>query len=181
MAVTNKKPIREDKDLLMEDLSDLEGYIDDLWLFLPIPVCFVNSAFNILNASKTLEDITNYRGIEIVGESLKKILKNSQELFQVLDQKGIVSSKEVALLTKEGKEILVNVSAKARKDDEGDILGYFFSFIDLTDIKEKEAELRKKIKELEKFQKISIGRELKMAELKKDIERLKKESEKRSN
>lgn len=30
-------------------------------------------------------------------------------------------------------------------------------------------------RELEKFQKISIGRELKMTELKKEIERLKKE------
>jgi PAS domain S-box-containing protein len=174
MAVINKKPFRGDKDLLTEDLSDLEGYIDDLWLFLPIPVCFVNSAFNILNASKALEDITNYKGIEIIGESLKKILKDSEKLFQELDQKGIVRNKEVALLTKEGKEIMVNASAKARKDDEGDILGYFFSFIDLADIKEKEAELHKKIKELEKFQKISIGRELKMAELKKEIERLKK-------
>jgi hypothetical protein len=44
-------------------------------------------------------------------------------------------------------------------------------------IKERTQELQEKIEEMEKFQKIAVGRELKMIELKKEIERLKKELE----
>jgi hypothetical protein len=40
-------------------------------------------------------------------------------------------------------------------------------------VQERTAELQKKINELEKFQKISVGRELKMIELKKEVDRLK--------
>lgn len=45
-------------------------------------------------------------------------------------------------------------------------------------VQERTKELEKKIEEVERFNKIAIGRELKMIELKKDIEKLKKELEK---
>ena len=45
-------------------------------------------------------------------------------------------------------------------------------------IKERTRELQKKVKELEKFHKLAVGRELKMVELKKEISKLKKDSEK---
>jgi len=45
-------------------------------------------------------------------------------------------------------------------------------------VKERTKELQKKIEELEKFQKMAIGRELKMVELKEEIKRLKEELEK---
>ena len=163
-----------EKDLLIDDLKSLEGYIDDLWLFLPIPVCFVNSAFCILNASKALEDISGKKEIEIIGENLKDILKDSQKLLKEAQEKEIIFTKETVLFRKEGKGIPVSISAKARKDEEGDLLGYFFAFIDLTLIKDRENELNKKIQELEKFQKLTVGRELKMVKLKKELKVFKK-------
>jgi len=45
-------------------------------------------------------------------------------------------------------------------------------------IKERTKELEEKLEELERFQIFTVGRELKMVELKKEIERLKEESEK---
>jgi hypothetical protein len=44
-------------------------------------------------------------------------------------------------------------------------------------VKERTKELHKKIEELESFKRVAVGRELKMIELKKEIERLKKELE----
>jgi len=72
----------------------------------------------------------------------------------------------------------VSVSIMLRKGEEGEVVGYFFGVFDLTEIKKKEEELQEKMEELERFNKLAIGRELKMIELKKEIEELKKELEK---
>ena len=44
-------------------------------------------------------------------------------------------------------------------------------------VKERTKELQKRVDELERFHRVTVGREMKMIELKKEIERLKKESE----
>ena len=46
---------------------------------------------------------------------------------------------------------------------------------DITELKNKEKELKKKIKELEEFYEMAVDRELRIIELKKEIERLKEE------
>jgi PAS domain S-box-containing protein len=179
MAVRNKT--RQEKDieaLLLEDLKILEAQLRDLWHFLPIPVCLVNPAFNIMSASKALEEISGYKSIEIVGENLSNFLKEFDKIKEYLAQKTTIAGQETIFLTKTKKEILISLSAKTRKDEKGDITGYFFAFIDLTEIKEKEKELREKVEELERFEKITLGRELKMVELKKEIERLRNELKK---
>jgi len=82
-------------------------------------------------------------------------------------------------LTKRKKEIPINASAKIRKDETGEYIGYFFALVDLTEIKEKEKELREKVEELETFNKLAVGRELKMIKLKEEIKELKNQLEKK--
>jgi len=177
VEITNKNYKEEDINLLLEDLKRLETHTEELWHFLPIPACLANPAFNIVNASKALEERSGYKDLEITGENLNELLKNFEEIKKELAIKETLSSQEETFLTKEKKEIPISLSAKTRKDEKGDITGYFFAFIDLTEIKEKEKELQKKIKELQKFTKLAVGREIKMVELKKEIQALKKEVE----
>lgn len=177
MEITNKNYKEEDINLLLEDLKRLETHTEELWHFLPIPACLANPAFNIVNASKALEERSGYKDLEITGENLNELLKNFEEIKKELAIKETISGKEAIFLTKEKKEIPVSLSAKTRKDEKGDITGYFFAFIDLTEIKEKERELKEKVKELERFNRLAVGREIKMVELKKEIQALKKEVE----
>jgi len=181
MEMSNKNYQGKDIGLLLEDLKRLESHTEELWHFLPIPVCLANPAFNIVNASKALEEASGYKSLEIIGENLKDFLKDFEKIKKELAVKEIISGKEAILLSKGKKEIPVSLSAKVRKDEKGDITGYFFAFIDLSQIKEKERELKEKVKELEVFNKLAIGRELKMVELKKEIQVLKKELAKRSS
>jgi PAS domain S-box-containing protein len=59
---------------------------------------------------------------------------------------------------------------------EGDkLIGAVVIFHDITDRKKMEKELKERVKELEDFYKMGIGRELKMIELKEEIESLKEE------
>jgi len=67
------------------------------------------------------------------------------------------------------------------KDARGHVLGVFAAARDVTAQKRAEAEIAEqrskeleRLAELERFQQLTVGRELKMIELKKEIEELKK-------
>ncbi len=58
------------------------------------------------------------------------------------------------------------------KDENGDIFAYAGHQYDITERRQAEDALKKKVKELEEFYNMSVGREVKMMELKKEIIRL---------
>ena len=69
-----------------------------------------------------------------------------------------------------GVPLLVTTSPILNK--EGKMIGVVHVSKDITNIKKAEEELRGKITELQHFKKITVGRELKMKELKTKIARL---------
>src|SRR4030043_2068947 len=144
MEIKNQK-IQRDQKIISEDLSILESQIEGLWQFLPIPICFANSVFSIINASKALEDILGCKGVEAIGENLKNVLKDFERIKRELMQQRLIISKETTLLIKNKKEIIVELSAKTKEDEKREIMGYFFAFIDMTEVKEKEKELQRKV------------------------------------
>lgn len=169
-----------------EEILRLESYIRDFWEFLPIPVCYINPGHIILDVDKVFIDFSGYKTSEIIGEELNKLFAEPEKIEEFKKEilnKGIISNKELVFLTKDKREIPVSVSAMQRKDEKSNIVGYFLSIIDISESKkfreklEKEIEkktldLKQKIDELEKINKIMMGRELKMIELKKKIAKL---------
>lgn len=61
---------------------------------------------------------------------------------------------------------------------EEEVVGRVWSFRDVTDRKRAEREVKKRVKELEEFYSIAVGRELRMKDLKEEIEELKEELKK---
>ena len=75
-------------------------------------------------------------------------------------------------------------NASVYRDDSGNIIGVFAAARDITarklfenELKEQREREMERLLELEKFQRLTVGRELKMVELKKEIAALKKEIE----
>jgi PAS domain S-box-containing protein len=163
----------EETQLLQENLNQLEDYIRSFWEFIPIPICYLNPAFNIIEISKSFEKLSGFSAVEVLGESIWKYCSLSKEETEkeILKNKAIFD-KEAILFSKDKREISVSVFAKPREDEEKNIIGYFFAFLDLSERKRFEEELKKKIEELEKFEKIAVKRELRMIELKKIIAQL---------
>jgi len=163
------------REVLEKDLSLLQEYIEGFWDFLPIPVCEVNTPFNIINFGRKFSEFFGYPKEEIIGQNLEMFFR-SKKTFDGLKKKvlkeGEVSQEEVIVLNKKGEEIPVSLSAKARVLEK-EIISCFFGFVDLRQVKEKERELEEKIEELERFQKLAVGRELKMIALKEEIKELK--------
>jgi len=169
-----------------EELEELERYIDELSSFLPLPFCIINPSGVILNINQAFSDLTSYNDLEIVGESASRLFqdkKEAEEMEKKILQGGLIKGQAIVLLTKSKKPIDVGVSGSLRKDKEGNIIGYFLAFSDITELKklqkdlekkveERTKQLKEKIDEMERFNRLAVGREIKMVELKQEIENL---------
>lgn len=184
---------------LSENLEDLEIYLNEFNTFLPLAVCILNPVGIIINVNKAFDNLTGYNNLEILSRHIQEIFKeNINDLLKDVQTK-VQETKELTLISKDKKEILVNASFSIRKDKEGNFIGYFVGITDITELKKLQEELEKKVEErtkqlqervneLEMFQKLTIGRELKMIELKEslqkaqqEIKKLKEELEKYKN
>jgi len=142
----------EDKiSILLEDLDSLKSYIEDLFSFLPSPVCFISSIGVILEANPAFEKISGYKIDEIIGKSIEDIFakEKTKEIFKEAEEKGFVKAREISVFTKEKKEIPVSLSIIVRKTEEGEINGYFIGLFDLTDIKTYQKNLEEEAKDLQ--------------------------------
>jgi PAS domain S-box-containing protein len=160
--------------ILVSDLASLEKYISDLFTFLPVPICFISPLGVVLEFNPAFEKISGYSSFEMVGEGIERMFskKRIQELIEEATKKEAIEGWEAELLTKRKKRIPVSLFAKVRRDEKKQLVGLFISVFDLTKIKQAKRELEEKISELEKFQRLAVGRELKMIELKEEIKRL---------
>ena len=161
---------------LTEDIVVLEKAIKSFWEILPIPVCTTSPIFIILETGRRFDALFGYAQNELVGESLKRIIFNEEDfkgIFVQLTQQKKIFNAEAVLKDKNSQKILAFLSAIAQEDEQGEVFSYLFSFVDVSLIKKTESDLQEKVVDLQRFQRIAIGRELKMVELKQEIEDLK--------
>lgn len=95
--------------------------------------------------------------VSFITKSLQKDFLNSLEVQDEIEMAKSVLEIKVRARTRELRELVESLDVQ---------------------IKERTRELQEKIEELERFQRLAVGRELKMIELKEEIKRLKEELEK---
>ena len=130
-----------------------------------------------LDGNKTAERLIGYKKNELIGKSMLKMKLVPIDQIPVVVKrlaqhvlKKNTSPGEFILLRKDGVRISVEITGKVVKmKGKSLVLGIVR---DISDRKKTEKELRAKNQELEKINKLAIGRELKMIELKKKIQEL---------
>jgi len=175
-----------------ESLNDLEQYIEELSSFLPLAVCTLSPIGNLIDANKAFEKISQFSSLEITGKNLETIFLEKEEIQRIIketERKGMIEGKKFTLLTKSKEKIPVNLSLAVRKNREGAFCGFFVAISDISElkefqekleekVKERTKELQERVEELERLHRLTVGRELKMMELKEEIKKLNTELEK---
>ncbi len=196
-----KKESRWEKEIqeLKESSEDLERYIEELTSFLPVSVCISSPIGIIIDINKAFQKLTGFSEIEVVGKPFKDIFlekNNAKKVLEKTQEKKSVKEVELTLISKDKENIPVSVFASMRKDVDGNFIGYFLALLDIAEVKkyreeleklveDRTKELQERIEEMEKLQKLTIGREIKMVELKEallqaeeEIKNLKKDRKK---
>jgi PAS domain S-box-containing protein len=130
-------------------------------------------------ANKALAKIMGYDSLEAVYDSSRIIddlvwLDNSERgiYVKLLDKQEAVLGFECQFRKLNGEIIWVSINAKLIRDENGNKLYYEGFILDITERKENELTIKKKMEELQWHYDIAINRELKMVELKKEINSL---------
>ncbi len=130
-------------------------------------------------ANKALAKIMGYDSIDAIYASTRVMdnlvwLNTSErvEYAKLLDKQEAVLGLESQFRKLNGEIIWVSINAKVIRDENGNKLYYEGFILDITERKENELTIKEKMEKLQWHYDVAINRELKMVELKKEINSL---------
>jgi PAS domain S-box-containing protein len=151
------------------------------------PLVTISGDGKITDVNEATIKVTGVPREQLIGTDFSNYFmepEKAREGYQQVFAKGFVTDYPLTIRHRDGRLTDVLYNASVYKDTGGNVIGVFAAARDVTARKRVEEELAEqrrreldRLTELEKFQKLTVGRELKMVELKKDIEELKRENE----
>ncbi|HST90274.1 MAG TPA: PAS domain-containing protein [Ktedonobacterales bacterium] len=174
----------------MRELDKARAYAESLINNAPDPVFVSDLEGKILTANDAVSQLLGFRPDEVLEQSLSRFIspEETREFTAALREvveRGVTRNARLNPRSASGEVIPTSLNASALRDAEGKVIGAIGILRDMRayeqvvrDLQESKAELQEKILDLEKFEEVVVGRELKMIALEKEIETLKKELEK---
>ena len=155
----------------------------------PDPVFVSDLEGKILQANDAVSLLLGFRQDEVLEQSLSRFIsaKETREFTAALREvveRGVTRNARLNPRSASGEVIPTTLNASALRDPDGKVIGAIGILRDmrayervLRDLRASEAELQEKILDLEKFEEVVVGRELKMIALEKEIESLRQQLE----
>jgi PAS domain S-box-containing protein len=156
-----------------EEIARTKATLQTIIETVPFAIIVVGRDKKIRRVNKTALEMAGYGSSEeLVGHVCHETLcPASVGKCPIIDLKQKLDNSEKTLITKDKSVIPILKSVVPIILDGEEVL--LETFINITDIKKLENELREKMHDLEQFHDLTVGRELKMMELEAEIERLK--------
>lgn len=160
-----ERAIRESEERLSNILNTTnQGF----WL--------VDNDTHTIDVNDAMCAILDRKKEEIIGRKIYEFM-DEENIEKVRRQERVRSESkrslyEVSLMRSDGKQVPCLVNASPLFDGDGNKIGSFGMFTEITERKHMEEDLKRKVEELELFNKLAIGRELKMIQLKQEINEL---------
>jgi PAS domain S-box-containing protein len=174
----------------MRELDKAQAYSDSLIKNAPDPIFVSDLEGKILSANDAVYELLGFRTDEVLEQSLSRFIspEETREFLAALREvieRGVTRNARLNPRTATSEVIPTTLNAAALRDTDGRVIGAIGILRDMRayekvvfDLQESKAELQEKILDLEKFEEVVVGRELKMIALEKEIENLKRELEK---
>jgi PAS domain S-box-containing protein len=148
------------------------------------PLVTISPEGKITDVNEATATVTGVPRAKLIGTDFWNYFTEpakAREGYQQAFAKGFVTDYPLTIRHSDGRLSHVLYNASVYKDVNGKVLGVFAAARDVTPLKKAELELAdqrtrelERLAELERFQKLTVGRELKMIELKKEVEDLKR-------
>ncbi|GLV59869.1 hypothetical protein KDH_66930 [Dictyobacter sp. S3.2.2.5] len=174
----------------MRELDKARALADSLIKNAPDPIFVSDLEGKILSANDAVYELLGFRPDEVLEQSLSRFIsaEETREFLAALKEvieRGTTRNARLNPRTASNEVIPTTLNASALRDTDGKVIGAIGILRDmrayekiLQDLQESKAELQEKILDLEKFEEVVVGRELKMIALEKEIENLRRELEK---
>src|ERR671925_115054 len=153
----------------------------------PDPVFVSDLEGKILQANDAVSQLLGFRPDEVLEQSLSRIISptETREFLAALREvveRGVTRNARLNPRSASGEVIPTTLNASALRDSDGNVIGAIGVLRDMRayeqvvrDLEQSKAELQEKILDLEKFEEVVVGRELKMIALEKELESVKEE------
>jgi PAS domain S-box-containing protein len=148
------------------------------------PLVTISPEGKITDVNEATVKVTGVPRERLIGTDFSDYFTEPQkarEGYREVFEKGFVTDYPLTIRHREGRLTDVLYNASVYRDAKGNVLGVFAAARDVTAQKKAEAEVAEqrakemdRLAELERFQKLTVGRELKMIELKKEIAELRR-------
>jgi PAS domain S-box-containing protein len=171
----------------MRELDKALSYSQSLIENAPDPVFVSDLEGKILQANDAVSELLGFRRDEVVEQSLSRFIseEETREFTAALREvvaRGVTRNARLNPRSATGEVIPTTLNASALRDPDGNAIGAIGILRDMRayeqvvrDLEQSKTELQEKILDLEKFEEVVVGRELKMIALEKELESLKQE------
>src|ERR1051326_3717235 len=171
----------------MRELDKARAYAESLIKNAPDPVFVSDLEGKILQANDAVSELLGFRPDELLEQSLSRFIseKETREFTEAIHEvveRGVTRNALLHPRSASGEVIPTTLNASALRDPTGTVIGAIGILRDMRayekvvrDLQESKAELQDKILDLEKFEEVVVGRELKMIALEKEVEKLQHE------
>jgi PAS domain S-box-containing protein len=171
----------------MRELDKALSYSQSLIENAPDPVFVSDLEGKILQANDAVSALLGFRRDEVVEQSLSRFIseEETREFTAALREvvaRGVTRNARLNPRSATGEVIPTTLNASALRDPEGNVIGAIGILRDMRayeqvvrDLEQSKTELQEKILDLEKFEEVVVGRELKMIALEKELESLRQE------
>src|SRR5439155_1483100 len=172
----------------MRDLDKARAYAESMIKNAPDPVFVADLEGKILQANDAVSALLGFRPDELLEQSLSRFISpdETREFTAALREvveRGVTRNARLSPRSASGEVISTTLNASALRDPDGKVIGAIGILRDMRayeqvvrDLEKSKAELQEKILDLEKFEEVVVGRELKMIALEKALDSLRKKS-----
>ncbi len=168
----------------MRELDKARAYAESLIKNAPDPVFVSDLEGKILQANDASSELLGFRPDELLEQSLSRFISSEEAreftaALREVVERGVTRNARLNPRSASGEVIPTTLNASALRDQDGSVIGAIGILRDMReylkvvrDLEDSKAELQEKILDLEKFEEVVVGRELKMIALEKESEKL---------